>query len=101
MRALFLTLIAVCAAAQQPQQARYTIAGTVVDHLSGRPLAGILMSVAPVGENSEPLVMLTAADGRFSFPNLPPAKYSLTAQRRGSSPQQYLQHGNYSTAIVT
>jgi hypothetical protein len=101
MKALFMLAVAACVAAAQPQSANYTIAGTVIEHSSGRPLADILISIAPVGQNSEPLAMLSAADGRFSFPNLPAAKYALSAQRRGGRPQLYLQHNRYSTAIVT
>ncbi|HWF07829.1 MAG TPA: carboxypeptidase-like regulatory domain-containing protein [Bryobacteraceae bacterium] len=94
-------VVAVAGLAAQTQPSTYTIAGTVVDHLSGRPLGGILMSVVPVARDSEPIVMLTGPDGRFSFPHVPAGKYSLSAQRRGGRPRAYLEHGPYSTAIVT
>lgn len=98
---LLLLSILSAAAQQQPHSPSYTIAGIVVDHLSGHPLSGVLVGVSPVVQNTEPVVMVTAADGRFSFPNLSAGKYTLGAERRGGRSQFYLQHGPYSTAIVT
>ncbi|MBV8072347.1 MAG: carboxypeptidase regulatory-like domain-containing protein [Acidobacteriaceae bacterium] len=96
--ALLLTATSIFRGQQPPS---YTIAGTIVDHLSGRPLPGILVSVTTVARNSEPISVLTAADGRFTFPNLVAGKYALAAERRGARPELYLQHGEFSTAIVT
>ena len=40
-------------------------------------------------------------DGRFSLPNLPAAKYQLTASKRGYRTAFYDEHDEFNSAIVT
>jgi protocatechuate 3,4-dioxygenase beta subunit len=73
-------------------QSDRTISGTVIDAATGKPLSGATVSV--IGANliamdasgrkyAGPPRVLTAADGRFVFPNLPDGSYSVTATKNG------------------
>jgi uncharacterized surface anchored protein len=79
----------------------YTIAGTVVDAVSGEPLRRV--SVAALAETDSHTVKAaeTGSDGRFALEGLPAAKYQLTASKRGYRTAFYDEHDNFSTAIVT
>jgi len=44
--------------------------------------------------------VVTAEDGKFTFANVAPGKYSLEAVKKGFIPGYYDQHEGYSTAIV-
>jgi hypothetical protein len=78
----------------------YRIAGVVVDSVTGQPLDGAEVTIAPTTNSDEPQTLLTDSDGRFLFSNLPSAKYGLSATRRGYAPQDFNQHEGYNTAIV-
>src|SRR3954471_17593480 len=54
------------------------VAGQVVDAATGRPLNGVVVSLRP-----QPQRILTAADGRFAFTDLPAGSYTVVATRRG------------------
>jgi hypothetical protein len=78
----------------------YTIGGTVVNRVDGRPLSGT--HVVLIGAQMDPVV--TGPDGRFRFAGLKPGKYGLTAERLGFVRQSYKQRSlavNFSTGIVT
>jgi Carboxypeptidase regulatory-like domain len=78
----------------------FEISGTLVDAVTGQPLAHARVAVAPVSERDNFTTMVTAEDGRFSFRNLTPGKYTLTAQARGYLLQSFNQHDQYSSSIV-
>ncbi|HEU4585508.1 MAG TPA: carboxypeptidase regulatory-like domain-containing protein [Gemmatimonadaceae bacterium] len=52
-----------------------TISGTVYDSLSGRPLAGALVQLAPRGSASEVLSARTDVDGAFTISGVRPDSY--------------------------
>lgn len=83
-----------------PVKARYRIAGTVVNEIGGQVLAQATVSIEPVENPDEARQATTDEDGHFSFDNVPPGKYSMSAQRRGFAQQSYQQHEFYSTAVV-
>jgi hypothetical protein len=83
-----------------PPPATYRIAGIVVDSVTGQPLEGAEVTIAPVTTSEEQQVFLTSSGGRFLFANLPPGKYRLMASRRGYAPQALHQHEGFSTAIA-
>ncbi|HYL84072.1 MAG TPA: carboxypeptidase-like regulatory domain-containing protein [Candidatus Angelobacter sp.] len=89
------------AANASPPPPVYRIAGIVVDSLTGQPLDGAQVTIVPVAALDQEHTFLTSADGRFFFADLPPAKYRLTAGRRGYANQGFHEHEGYSTAIVT
>jgi sarcosine oxidase gamma subunit len=79
----------------------FRIAGTVVNSVSGAPLARARVSIVDVSHSSNSLWMITAGDGRFAFQGVPAGKYSLQGARRGFVRSAYEEHEEYSTAIVT
>ena len=103
--AVLLCAVAIVCGAQAQQSPRaskgeYQIGGTMIGSLSGQPLAGVSVLIAPV-ENREALqTTRTGSDGRFSFAGLTRGKYALGAGRRGYPPQGFNQHEEYSTAIA-
>ena len=96
------------AAAAQPKppladsaSATFEIAGTVVDAISGDPLSGAFVRVSAVTKPEDADVARTDDDGHFSFTALPAGKYRLFARKKGFEAQDYLQHGSFSSAVVT
>ena len=79
----------------------YQISGTMVDHLSNRPLSHVLVEIIRNGKGGGDASVLTEADGRFIFLHVPKGKYNLQAQRRGQFPQGFhASEGGFATAIV-
>ena len=76
--ALFLAAASTCALRGQTTQGLIT--GTVRDSVTARPLAGVSVHAAcfdpPIHRAAS-----TNASGMYSFPDLPPGTYSLTAKR--------------------
>jgi len=79
----------------------FKIAGTVVNAITGAPLAQARISIAGTQDRSKPAFLITAEDGHFEFHPLNPGKYSLMGAKRGFISAAYEQHEQYSTAIVT
>lgn len=98
-RLLALLVITVAAAAQPPKAPVYEIRGTLVDHLTSRPISKALLRLTPITGPGQ-LTSLTGDDGRFEFVNVPRGKYRLMAQRRGYFAHAFHETGQYSTAIV-
>lgn len=100
--ALLLGGLAAVAFAFQATSAKFTVSGIVVEHATGRPLGGVLVILSPTTARDRRLTLLTGADGRFAFTNLPAAKYSLLAQRRGEQEiHGYQGTEGFSTGVVT
>ena len=62
---------------------RGSLAGTVTDGLSGEPLAGVTVTLAPGGA-----VAQTDSRGEFRLRDLPPVTFTVTASRDGFSSHQ-------------
>lgn len=79
----------------------YRIAGTIVNAATGEPLRHAI--VAALSEEDSHTVAAVASDndGHFALESLPPAKYQLTASKRGFRTGFYDEHGEYNSAIVT
>lgn len=107
---VLLALLGSTCLAQQPPEApaattraggtHYTIAGTVVNAVSGEVLPDVKLSLAPNTDRSEQITVSSDAGGHFSFGNLPAGKYALVAKRRGFRQQALDQHDAFSTAVV-
>src|SRR5215475_11984516 len=96
-------LSAVCVSNAQtakPVAINGRITGTVVNVVTGQPIAGIDVVISPTEERDQVTETTTGADGRFGFENVTKGKYSLIAQGRGFSEQAYQQHTPYSTAVA-
>jgi Carboxypeptidase regulatory-like domain len=76
------------------------IGGTVVDAMSGQPLARAQVSISAQGVRDSGQSIETEEDGRFAFENLAAGRYVLFARRKGYLQQLYKQHEQFSTAIV-
>src|SRR5579872_546553 len=76
-----------------------TIQGTVVEHLSGRPLARALVALTAVGPQGAGGGLATRANstGQFRFLNLVRGAYLLSAARSGFATVQYGQRNWKST----
>jgi hypothetical protein len=78
----------------------YQIAGTVIDFISGQPIAGAAVQLAPVTDRAATRNVRTGPDGHFEFSGLTRGKYSLGASFRGYPAQGLDQHDAYSTAVA-
>ncbi len=82
-------------------QSGFTIAGVIVNAGTSAPISKAVVQIASTTNRSENREVVTGLDGRFSFSNLPAHKFSLTVTRQSGSPQAYLSHGSFSSAILT
>lgn len=79
----------------------FSIAGTVVNAITGAPLNRVHISIASTRARAQRMEMVTGENGHFEFSGLPADKYSLQGSRRGYLTSAFEQHEQYSTAIVT
>lgn len=103
MSVTLVLLLALLASAQNTpaaQGAKFRIAGTLVNSITGEPIAKAQMTLAPVGARDQITTFVTGADGHFSFSGLVLGKYSLMARRRGYITRAFDQHEQYSSAIA-
>jgi hypothetical protein len=89
--------LAILGAAEQPPT--FKIAGQLVHHPDNRAVRGARVSITMVEHPDRQLSAVSGANGEFLFFGLPPAKYQLRAEFRGSA-QLYQQLDEYSTAIA-
>jgi len=87
--------------ASQPAAGVTRIAGTVVNAVSGSPLAQTRVSIQDARNPQNTQWTITSDDGRFEFGQLPPGKYGVQGAKRGFIAAGYEQHEQFSTAIVT
>lgn len=86
-----LAVVALCVVGSHAQDAaesqKCTITGTVVDATSGQPLRDSSVSAMPQMRSQRPAAenasAITDATGRFSFENLAPGRYMLSASHEG------------------
>jgi carboxypeptidase family protein len=76
------------------------IGGSVIDAVTGQPVPGTRVAIAPVSKRDAFTMAVTGEDGRFIFPNLAQGKYTLTAQHRGYLTQSFNQHDRFSSSIA-
>jgi len=99
---LFCLLLALAALPSSAQTAGlYRIAGTVVNAVSGEPVRRATVAVLGLEDGRTIQSAQSDNDGHFSLPNLPAAKFQLTASRRGFRTAFYDEHEEFSSAIVT
>jgi hypothetical protein len=95
-------LLSACTFAQWPgaSQTGYRISGTAVSSVTGQPLPEVRVFLARVEARHDQQVVITGADGRFLFANLPKGKYALAAGKPGFLTEGFEEHENYSSAIA-
>jgi hypothetical protein len=106
---LCLALFAAAPACAQPPVAPashlspglYTIAGTVVNLVTGDPVPYASVAVLSSANSHAIESVLAGEDGRFALSGLPAAKYQLTVSKRGYRTSFYEQHESYLSGIVT
>jgi hypothetical protein len=69
--------------------------------LQAIPFARARVTLRDVHNPRTQIFVITTDEGRFDFPNLPAAKFSLTGAKRGYITAAYDEHEGFSTAIVT
>src|SRR5438128_12431298 len=84
LTALGLSLIAIAPAFAQGEA---TIRGQVLAAANSSALAGVTVTVAPV-PRGEPVHATTDREGRFSFQNVRPGEYTLSAAPDGFIPRE-------------
>jgi len=85
---------------QASAQTQFRISGTVVDGVSGVPLARASVFISSTSDRSRRITTSSAADGRFLFTDLAPGKYMLSGSAKGYPYRMFEQHENFSTAIA-
>lgn len=83
------------------REARFNIAGTIVNALDGAPLGQARVSIFDASNRANAIWMITSEDGHFEFLQLKAGKFSLQGAKRGFISAAFDQHEQYSTAIVT
>jgi hypothetical protein len=92
-------------AAQQQRQADAAAAGTfritgrVVNSMTNTPVAGAYVVINAASANASRTVR-AGTDGSFVFTQIPAGRYVLMARRKGYVEQMYLQHQQFTTAIL-
>jgi hypothetical protein len=101
LAAIWLPAMAQSTGSAAPAASLYRIAGTVVNAVSGEPVAGATVSVLAESDSHRIALVESGSDGRFQLEGLPAAKYQLTASKRGYCTGFYDQHEEFNSAIVT
>jgi hypothetical protein len=79
----------------------YTVAGVMVNSVTGAPLVEARISLVDTKSRKSVAQRKTSESGRFEFAGLPEGKFSLDGSKRGYISASYEQHEQFSTAIVT
>ena len=93
---LFLCAVCVCVVAQSqerpapasaaPAGDAANVAGTVVNSLTGKPLADVHIRLVAFGQDGMPSILygaMSGASGRFAFAGVPPGTYIILPERAG------------------
>ncbi len=100
-RGITLAILSWCAVGAVDAQTTYRVAGVAVSDADGAPLGRTRVSLAEVQDRRKAESVITGADGRFEFRNVPAGKFSLEGARRNFMITTYQWHEGFSTAIVT
>ncbi len=95
--------------AQAPQQQKqndaaatgdFRITGRVVNSMTNAPVAGAYVFIAAASSPNLNRTLRAGTDGSFVFTQIPAGRYVLMARRKGYVEQMYLQHEQFTTAIL-
>ncbi|PYU18709.1 MAG: hypothetical protein DMG30_26775 [Acidobacteria bacterium] len=85
---------------QSSGESQFKITGTVVDGVTGVPLAKANVFISPTTDRSRRISTSSAAEGRFAFNDLPPGKYVLSGSAKGYPYRMFQQHETFSTGVA-
>jgi Carboxypeptidase regulatory-like domain len=80
--------------------AAFRITGRVVNSMTSAPVAGAYVVIAAASSSNLNRTVRAGADGSFVLTQIPAGHYVLMARRKGYVEQMYLQHEQFTTAIV-
>jgi protocatechuate 3,4-dioxygenase beta subunit len=95
-RAVLFLLAGIVLHAQSPA----SIEGVVVEQSTNNPVARVTLDLRAVDNAANRYPAITTSEGKFSFQNVLPGRYSLVASRAGYVRAEYGQRGPYSAATV-
>ena len=93
-------------AVQQQRQAdaaatgTFRITGRVVNSMTGAPVAGAYVVINAASASNLSRTMRAGTDGSFVFTQVPAGRYVLMARRKGYVEEMFLQHEQFTTAIL-
>lgn len=93
-------------AAQQQKQndaataGTFRITGRVVNSMTNAPVAGAYVVINAASASNLSRTVRAGTDGSFAFAQVPAGRYVLMARRKGYVEQMYLQHQQFTTAIL-
>ena len=79
----------------------YRIAGVLVNAATGQPIRRATVEALKEDDSHAVALCVTDNEGRFALERLAPAKYQLTASKRGFRTAFYDEHEGFSSAVVT
>lgn len=79
----------------------YSVSGVVVNALGGEPVSHAQVALLAESDSHPVAATRTDGSGRFALPNLPAAKYQLTASKRGFHTAFFEEHDLFNSAVVT
>jgi len=85
---------------QSSVESQFRITGTVVDGVTGVPLARANVFISPTSDRTRRISASSAADGRFAFNDLPQGKYVLSGSAKGYPYRMFQQHETFSTGVA-
>jgi hypothetical protein len=98
---LLVLLVGLLFAAPVPNPApKYTISGVVISEQTNQPIKHALVTITQNDHPDRAASLYTAADGRFTFTDVPGGKFTMQAAVRGVE-RLLNQDGQFSTGIVT
>jgi len=80
--------------------AAFRITGRVVNSMTNAPVPGAYVVMTASSAPNLNRTVRAGTDGSFTFAGIPAGHYALRARRRGYVEQLYLQHEQFTTAIV-
>ncbi len=78
----------------------FRITGRVVNSITNAPVAGAYVFIAAASSPNLNRTLRAGTDGSFVFTQIPAGRYVLMARRKGYVEQMYLQHEQFTTAIL-
>src|SRR4029077_19854048 len=84
---------------QSSVESQFRITGTVVDGVTGVPLARANVFISPTSDRTRRISASSAADARFAFNDLPQGKYVLSGSAKVYPYRMFQQHETFSTGV--